>query len=132
MNRHGPRAGGKPSTALALLLIGAFAYFHFIKEGNMPDIGKTINSAMQSDTTSIITPAKPKIPELIVTTKETKAFNNYVKGAYQVALIEKGTELRVLEVVRSNQDNKIAWFKVKANGLNVWVKSVNVLVKETK
>jgi hypothetical protein len=117
----GPK-GANPDGFLALIIIVGFAMYMLNGNGGMNQINHSINNMFGSDQ-QVIRVTKPRAPEpTFITTKvDVKAYNGYVKGSKHIAMIPKNTKLNILAVVNKPDTREIAWIRVSANGINVWI-----------
>lgn len=117
----GPK-GGDPNGFLALIILVGFAMFMLNNGQGMNQINNSINN-MFSGGPQTIRVTKPRAPEpTFITTKvDVKAYNGYVTGSKHIAMIPKNTKLNILATVNKPDTREIAWIRVSANGINVWV-----------
>ena len=116
----GPK-GTNPDGFLALIVVAAFVMF-MLKNGNgMQQINHSINNMFADTGTIKVTKPRAPEPTFIVSKKDLKAYNGYVKGSQHIAMIPKDTKLNILATVKSPETKKIAWIRVSTNGINVWV-----------
>jgi hypothetical protein len=137
---------GKPSTLIALLIVGIGAYY-YISQGNNKDtliaqlppyISKYFKTTQTVDVVdeNIVKQievkqepeiAKESIPKYVIVKSNTNAFTNYENGN-QVGTIESGVQLSLLDYVEDSQ-GKITWLNVRSNGLSVWIANNNIEFK---
>lgn len=117
----GPK-GANPDGFLALIIIAGFAMYMLNNGGGMNQINNSIGNMFGADQ-QIIKVTKPRAaePTFINTKVDVKAYNGYVKGSKHIAMIPKNTKLNILSVVNKSGTKEIAWIRVSANGINVWV-----------
>lgn len=122
-NRYnqGPARRGQPSVIVAVALLGLVGYSHFAKQGMFDNF---LGKKEVQQTATVNKPVKPRNPDYIMSLAEIKAYSNE-ELKQVVATVPVNTELKVLQVSRDSKGG-IAWFKVKANGLTVWVKNIKV------
>lgn len=122
------RKQGQPSFIIALVIVGLLGYSVMKDKGTVPNLDQVVEQ-FQAEEKTVAEKVKVKEPEFIITPASIAAYSDYQAGNYQVATIEQGTELKILDIVKDQQAGNALWVKVNSNGLNVWIKNVNLIFR---